>query len=50
MLKASEGLETLIELLVSEYPVIQDLVLKIFARAAQDSKYLKDLHDWHEKL
>ncbi|CAH8542842.1 unnamed protein product [Schistosoma curassoni] len=44
-LKASEGLETLIELLVSEYPVIQDLVLKIFARAAQDSIIRTALRD-----
>uniref|UniRef100_A0A5K4EJN1 Putative armc3 n=1 Tax=Schistosoma mansoni TaxID=6183 RepID=A0A5K4EJN1_SCHMA len=45
MLKASEGLETLIELLVSEYPVIQDLVLKVFARATQDSIIKTALRD-----
>ncbi|CAH8561933.1 unnamed protein product [Schistosoma rodhaini] len=45
MLKASEGLETLIELLVSEYPVIQDLVLKVFARATQDSIIRTALRD-----
>ncbi|CAH8496168.1 unnamed protein product [Schistosoma turkestanicum] len=45
MLKAAEGLETLIELLVSEYPVIQDLVLKIFARATQDSYIRTALRD-----
>ncbi|KAK4471698.1 hypothetical protein MN116_005102 [Schistosoma mekongi] len=45
MLKAAEGLETLIELLVSEYPVIQDLVLKIFARATYDSLIRAALRD-----
>ncbi|CAH8549609.1 unnamed protein product [Heterobilharzia americana] len=45
MLKAAEGLETLTGLLTSEYPVIQDLVLKTFARATQDSLIRTALRD-----
>ncbi|VDQ01769.1 unnamed protein product [Trichobilharzia regenti] len=45
MLKANEGLESLVELLTSEYPVIQDLVLKVFARATQDSLIRTALRD-----